>query len=410
MDNLSDYIENNKEDNQQLLPEGQASHSKRRNRNSEQRHGSGRNNSELSFNTQTLPPGLSTSQDQCTSNITQMASIAEPFYNNSSSDYHPSRLDMNPQQQMQQQEVQQQYSSQQSEYYQYSTTSRRNHLGTNHHANIQQSQLQQIPSNHFAAGGESTTTTLPVPHQQRQFLNHGFPGHQVQLQTPQEQSIYTMQDQTTRLQSAHHITMRTPYIQPIHARNPMERPSVRLSVNLIDTYKRINENYYKNKRRRENAEAAADATAVAATKADKSQERKNQGVHNHGWDDENYDYILRRGEILNERYKVEERIGKGSFGQVVRAFDMVSNTDVAIKIIKSKRPFLLQARTEIELLTHLKHRDSEDQYNIGKLDKIQMLLHSCCCIIPINPFPFQCVFSPISCTRIINVLYLRCYH
>lgn len=39
---------------------------------------------------------------------------------------------------------------------------------------------------------------------------------------------------------------------------------------------------------------------------------------------------------------------------------------MAIKIIKSKKPFLMQARTEIELLTLLNNNDKEDQHNIGK--------------------------------------------
>ena len=46
-------------------------------------------------------------------------------------------------------------------------------------------------------------------------------------------------------------------------------------------------------------------------------------------------------------------ISQGSCGQVVHAVDRKSNVDVAIKIIKSKKPFALQARTEIELLCTL---------------------------------------------------------
>ena len=62
-----------------------------------------------------------------------------------------------------------------------------------------------------------------------------------------------------------------------------------------------------------------------------------------------------------------KRIGKGSFGQVIQAMDKRTNKDVAIKIIKSKKPFLMQARTEIELLTLLNNNDPEDQNNIGEL-------------------------------------------
>ena len=35
-----------------------------------------------------------------------------------------------------------------------------------------------------------------------------------------------------------------------------------------------------------------------------------------GWDDENYDYVVKNGELFNDRYTVSTVIGKGSFGQV----------------------------------------------------------------------------------------------
>ena len=89
-------------------------------------------------------------------------------------------------------------------------------------------------------------------------------------------------------------------------------------------------------------------------------------MHNNGYDDEHYDYILTSGEIIHDRYRIQERIGKGSFGQVIRAFDLMTKKDVAIKIIKSKKPFQLQAQTEIDLLLHLKNRDGDDQNNIGE--------------------------------------------
>ena len=71
--------------------------------------------------------------------------------------------------------------------------------------------------------------------------------------------------------------------------------------------------------------------------------------------------------MIRDRYVVIESIGKGSFGQVVKAYDRVTDTNVAIKIIKSRKPFQLQARTEIELLTHLKEADRDDQNNIVRL-------------------------------------------
>ena len=86
-----------------------------------------------------------------------------------------------------------------------------------------------------------------------------------------------------------------------------------------------------------------------------------------GYDDEHYDYIVKSGELFNERYEVSTVIGKGSFGQVVKAYDNQKGESVAIKIIKSKKPFLQQAKTEIELLQFLNSKDPSDTACIVRL-------------------------------------------
>ncbi|TGZ75332.1 hypothetical protein CRM22_000438 [Opisthorchis felineus] len=66
--------------------------------------------------------------------------------------------------------------------------------------------------------------------------------------------------------------------------------------------------------------------------------------------DANYDYIVRPGEMWMGRYLIQSLIGKGSFGQVMKAHNCATNEDVAIKIIKNKRAFTNQAQVEIRLL------------------------------------------------------------
>ena len=172
-----------------------------------------------------------------------------------------------------------------------------------------------------------------------------------------------------------------------------DRPLIKLTVSLIDTYKCINDLYYQERDARK-AARGADNTNSAKSHTDsntnsqavsQSQKQDGQsgpssqgkGMNNNGWDDDNYDYIIRSGELFyNDRYRIKERIGKGSFGQVVRAVDLERDVEVAIKIIKSKKPFLMQARTEIELLNHLNEKDTDDQHNIGKNSNARMNLES----------------------------------
>lgn len=181
-------------------------------------------------------------------------------------------------------------------------------------------------------------------------------------------------------------------------RDPMEAPVRKLSVNLIKTYKYINHVYYENKRRRQaqqqqqqaqqqqqqqqqqgpatdasntaNGATAKRKSAGGSTGASSSSVAKSSAggkVYNNGYDDENSDYLIRIGERIRDRYVVKQKIGKGSFGQVVRAYDDVKGENVAVKIIKSRKPFFLQAKTEIALLQELNMKDSDDKWFVVRL-------------------------------------------
>ena len=90
-------------------------------------------------------------------------------------------------------------------------------------------------------------------------------------------------------------------------------------------------------------------------------------TYNHGFDDDRGDYQLVLHDHLLYRYEVINPCGKGSFGQVVRAYDYKENKFVGIKVIRNKRRFHHQALTEVKILTHLRKQDPDGGSNVPLL-------------------------------------------
>ncbi|TKS81554.1 Dual specificity tyrosine-phosphorylation-regulated kinase 1B [Collichthys lucidus] len=169
---------------------------------------------------------------------------------------------------------------------------------------------------------------------------------------PSFSSIHSMAEQQQVLSDMTILQRRI----PPSFRDPASAPLRKLSVDLIKTYKHINEVYYTKKKRR--------AQQVPPEDSSTKKERK---VYNDGYDDDNYDYIVKNGEKWLDRYEIDSLIGKGSFGQVVKAYDHHEQEWVAIKIIKNKKAFLNQAQIELRLLELMNKHDTEMKYYIALL-------------------------------------------
>ncbi|XP_074644711.1 dual specificity tyrosine-phosphorylation-regulated kinase 2-like [Tubulanus polymorphus] len=96
--------------------------------------------------------------------------------------------------------------------------------------------------------------------------------------------------------------------------------------------------------------------------------KKRQGVvggpNNNGYDDDQGSYIHIPHDHISYRYEVLKVIGKGSFGQVVKAYDHKNQVHVALKMVRNEKRFHRQAQEEIRILEHLKKQDKENANNI----------------------------------------------
>uniref|UniRef100_A0A4W3H7Q3 Dual specificity tyrosine-phosphorylation-regulated kinase 1A n=1 Tax=Callorhinchus milii TaxID=7868 RepID=A0A4W3H7Q3_CALMI len=226
------------------------------------------------------------------------------------------------------------------------------------------STVRLAPSFSFHAAGLQMATQ--VPHSHQQYSDR----HQQTINDQQVPALsYTDQLQPAITNQVMPDVVMLQRRMPQTFRDPISAPLRKLSVDLIKTYKHINEVYYAKKKRRHQQ-----------GQGDDSSHKKERKVYNDGYDDDNYDYIVKNGEKWMDRYEIDSLIGKGSFGQVVKAYDRVEQEWIAIKIIKNKKAFLNQAQIEVRLLELMNKHDTEMKYYIVHLKRHFMFRNHLCLV------------------------------
>uniref|UniRef100_A0A336M288 dual-specificity kinase n=1 Tax=Culicoides sonorensis TaxID=179676 RepID=A0A336M288_CULSO len=88
------------------------------------------------------------------------------------------------------------------------------------------------------------------------------------------------------------------------------------------------------------------------------------GPNNSDYDNDQGSYIQIPHDHIGYRYEVLKIIGKGSFGQVVKAYDHKTHEHVALKMVRNEKRFFRQAQEEIRILLHLRKQDRDNTFNV----------------------------------------------
>lgn len=90
---------------------------------------------------------------------------------------------------------------------------------------------------------------------------------------------------------------------------------------------------------------------------------------NYGYDDEDHFYRIVPRDQVAFRYEVAEKplLGKGTFGQVIKAFDHKDQKWVALKLVRNEKIYLNQSKEELKILQVLRKQDTNGIYNVVKL-------------------------------------------
>ena len=89
--------------------------------------------------------------------------------------------------------------------------------------------------------------------------------------------------------------------------------------------------------------------------------------YNHGFDNDQADYLYDAKDQIQYRYEIQKKLGRGAFGVVLKCFDHKTQEQCAIKILKNWKKLHKQGKIEIKILETLRDQDHDNTKNIVRI-------------------------------------------
>lgn len=112
--------------------------------------------------------------------------------------------------------------------------------------------------------------------------------------------------------------------------------------------------------------------------ADAKKRKPVYGSNNCNFDSDQGTYIHVPHDHIAYRYEVIKVIGKGSFGQVIKAYDHKNLEHIALKMVRNEKRFHRQATEEVRILEVLRKKDKDNTMNVIHMyDHFTFRKHMC---------------------------------
>lgn len=128
-----------------------------------------------------------------------------------------------------------------------------------------------------------------------------------------------------------------------------------------------------------NSSHAHQSLATVQPPADGRTQVPHRAVNQHTYSCDQKGYLnFEVGLILNGCYRLEKRIGKGTFSKVFAALDMRTSNWVAVKVVRNSEKYQLAAKIELHILNMILKEDTNDNSRcVHLLDQFVHHGHPC---------------------------------
>lgn len=131
-------------------------------------------------------------------------------------------------------------------------------------------------------------------------------------------------------------------------------------------------------------------------------------------DDDEGHLVYKEGDMLQDRYRILDTLGEGTFGKVIKVQDLYKNRSVALKIIKNVKKYREAAKLEINVLAKLnKYDPTGKNLCVSMLDWFDYHGHMCIAfeILGKSVFDFlkDNAYSPYPLDQVRQMAYELCF-